>query len=107
MLSDDLLENRLQSYKNRLVKKEETVKEKTSKPKQVNSEASSTEDAWREFIMTMANVASLFLKTFAFGYSLKVLALPDLQFLGYMSIGLSINFLFEYIKILFNKTKTS
>lgn len=46
---------------------------------------------------SLINLTILFIKSFVFGYGLKTILNTDWNFLGYLSIGLAIGFLMEFI----------
>ena len=48
-------------------------------------------------INSFITLAVIFVKSFVFGYALKTLLGTDWNFLGYLSIGMALGFLIEFI----------
>jgi ABC-type multidrug transport system permease subunit len=89
------LSDRLNSFKNKQSILEE---EQEHKEDQENySLSSSLLDLFNSIIPLIV----LFIKSFTFGYTLKLIFNTEWNFLGFLCIGLSINFIFQYINELF------
>jgi len=51
----------------------------------------------KEFFDSIIILIVMFIKSFTFGYSLKIIFSTDWNFLGYFCIGLGINFILQFI----------
>ena len=89
----DLLGNKLNSFRNK--------KEETTEPKENNN------DLFTKYVVDTINsiiiIIVLFLKSIVYGYSLKLIFQTDWNFIGFLCIGLSFNFMKQYIYNLIRK----
>lgn len=89
----DLLGSRLNNFRNK--------KEESSEPKENNNNLTS------KYLVDTINgiiaIAVLLIKSIVYGYSLKLIFHTDWNFIGFLCIGLSINFLKQFIYALVHK----
>jgi len=102
MLNDSLLENRLNSFK----------KNKNSKISDVKESAKPTDSLMSDSnVMTQAINSATFvlqamlhiMRSIILGFALKTVFQADWTFLGFFTIGFSINYIINTIAILLNK----
>ena len=89
----DLLGNRLNNFLNK--------KEESSEPKENDNNLASKYLV--DIINSVIAVVVLLLKSVVYGYSLKLIFHTDWNFIGFLCIGLSINFLTQFIYALVHK----
>lgn len=91
----DLLGNRLNNFLNK--------KEKSKEPKELKEPNNFVGKYLVDTINSVIATIVLLIKSIVYGYSLKLIFHTDWNFLGFLCIGLSINFLIQFIYALIHK----
>jgi hypothetical protein len=83
-IKNNPLDERLNDFKNNKSSPEDT---------QQNFVGNSLQDLLNSFITLLV----IFIKSFVFGYSIKLIFNADWRFFGLLCVGLSVNFVFQFL----------